>query len=300
VAAVPTVTPAGRLVSLPAKSAPEGVAADPTTHKVVVALRNPDRVAIVDTKSLRVRIIAAPGKARHLVLAALGGPVLLPAEDKDTLSEIALPSGRVTRTTAVLKQPHNAAVIGPNIWVADELSAAVSIIGASGKVIATVHGPVQPGGIVTAAGTVGVTDVRGARMYFFDATTLAAEGSIALGTGPTHAVAVGGSLALAADTRGGALLLIDMATRRVIDRLAVPGGPYGMASDPATGKAWVTVTEFNKLVEVSVHDQRIHEVSTTPTVQQPNTVAENPATGCTYVAGVSEAVLEVICPKHPS
>jgi DNA-binding beta-propeller fold protein YncE len=112
-------------------------------------------------------------------------------------------------------------------------------------------------------------------------------------------VAVGGDLALAADTRGGALLLVDMATRRVVDRLAMPGGPYGMASDPVTGQAWVTVTEFNKLVEVSVRNQRIHEVSTTPTVQQPNTVALDPSTGCTYVAGVTASVLEVLCPRHP-
>jgi DNA-binding beta-propeller fold protein YncE len=293
---VPTTEPVGTLVHLPLKSAPEGVVADPVSGKVVVALRNPDRIAIVDMTSLHVRTIAAPGKARHLVLAKPGGPVLLPAEDKDMLFQLALPSGRVVKTTRVLKQPHNAAIVGVNIWVADELSSAISVINPSGRVIATLHGPVQPGGIVTAAGTVGVTDVRGARMYFYNATTFAAEGSIPLGTGPTHAVAVGGDLAIAADTRGGALLLVDMATRRIVDRLAMPGGPYGLASDPATGMAWVTVTEFNKLVEVSVRNRTIHKVSTMATVQQPNTVAEDPMTACTYVAGVTQAVLEVSCP----
>jgi DNA-binding beta-propeller fold protein YncE len=137
-------------------------------------------------------------------------------------------------------------------------------------------------------------------MYFYNATTFAAEGSIALGTGPTHAVAVGGDLALAADTRGGALLLVDMRSRRVINRLAMSGGPYGLASDPATGEVWVTITKFNRLVEIAVSDRVLHLVSTTPTVQQPNTVAVDPTTHCTYVAGVTQSVLEVICPKHPS
>jgi DNA-binding beta-propeller fold protein YncE len=300
VATVPTVTPAGRIVRLPAGSAPEGAAADPSTGKVVVALRNPDRIAIVTMKSLHERVLAAPGRARHLILVRPGGPVLLPAEDKDTLYQLSLPTGRVVRSTKVLKQPHNAAVVGKNIWVADELSAAVSVINPAGRVIATLHGPVQPGGIVTAANTVGVTDVRGARMYFYDATTFAAQGSIPLGAGPTHAVAVGGDYAVAADTRGGALLLVDMATRRVVDRLAVPGGPYGLASDPATGQVWATVTEFNKLVQVTTVGATMRLVATSPTVQQPNTVAVDPVTSCTYVAGVTKALLEVSCPQDPS
>ena len=272
---------------------------DPVTHEAVVALRNPDRVAIVDTRSLTVRTVPAPGRARHLILVKPGGPVLLPAEDRSTVYELALPSGNVIETTRVLKQPHNAAVVGRDIWVADELAPAVSVVSPQGRVIATLHGPVQPGGVVSAAGTVGVTDVRGARMYFYDAATFAAEGSIPLGTGPTHAVEVGSGLALVADTRGGALLLVDMRTRRVVDRLSLPGGPYGLASDRAIGTAWVTLTEFNRLVEVTVSGDSMSIVKTTPTVQQPNTVAVDPRTSCTYVAGVTRAQLEVSCPGDP-
>jgi DNA-binding beta-propeller fold protein YncE len=295
-----THPPAGRVIQLPPGSSPEGVAEDPVTHKVVVALKNPVRVAIVDTRTLRVRVRSAPGEARHLILVKPGGPVLLPAENNGTVYELSLPSGRVVRTTTVLKQPHNAAVVGKNIWVADELAPAISVINPLGRVIATLHGPVQPGGVVTAAGTVGVTDVRGARLYFYDANTFAAEGSVALGTGPTHAIAVGGNYAVAADTRGGALLLIDMATRKVVSRLATPGGPYGLASDPATGTVWVTLTQFNRLLQVKVSSNTMHVVSTTPTVQQPNTVAVDPGSRCLYVAGVTKAVLEVICPTHPN
>lgn len=224
---------------------------------------------------------------------------MLPAEDRATLFELALPAGNVVRSTRVLRQPHNAAVVGQNIWVADELAPAISVIGPRGGVIATLHGPVQPGGVVSAAGTVGVTDVRGARMYFYNATTFTAEGSVPLGSGPTHAVAVGARLALAADTRGGALFLVDMKRRKVVDRLSLPGGPYGLASDPLTGTAWVTLTEFNELVEIKVSEDSMSIEKTSPTVQQPNTVAVDPRTLCTYVAGVTHAQLEVSCPKDP-
>jgi DNA-binding beta-propeller fold protein YncE len=202
------------------------------------------------------------------------------------------------QATKVLRQPHNAAVVGRNIWVADELAPAISVVNQQGRIIATLHGPVQPGGVVSAAGTVGVTDVRGARMYFYDARTFVAQGSIPLGTGPTHAIAVGRGYAVAADTRGGALLLINMRTRQVVNRLATPGGPYGLASDPATGDVWATITQFNTVIKVSTADGVLRLLTTQPTVQQPNTVAVDPMSRCVYVAGVTQSLLEAICPNR--
>jgi DNA-binding beta-propeller fold protein YncE len=267
---------------------------------VAVALHRPDRIALVDTRTLRVRTRVIPGGARHLVLARPGGPVLLPAEDTNALLQIGLPSGRVLRSTSLPRQPHNVTVVDGNYWVDDELASEVSVVSPSGRVLATVKGPVQPGGVAEAAGRVGAVDVRGARMYFYDASTYASEGSIAIGAGPTHALPVGGNDVAVADTRGGALLLVDMAARRIVARLPLPGGPYGMVSDPATGDIWVSLTETNRLVHIVVRSASLHQEGSVPTVQQPNTVARDPRTGCLYVAGVTNAQLQVICPKrHP-
>jgi DNA-binding beta-propeller fold protein YncE len=296
-----TTRPAGRVVALPVGSAPEGIAADSRTHLVIVALHHPDRVALVDTRTLAVRTRAVSGGARHLVLARPGGPVLLPAEDTNVLLQLGLPSGRVLRSTPLPRQPHNVTVVGGNYWVDDELASEVSVVSPHGRVLATVKGPVQPGGVAEAAGRVGAIDVRGARMYFYDASTYQAQGSIAIGSGPTHALPVGGDEVAVADTRGGALLLIDMAARRVVARLSLPGGPYGVASNPSTGDLWVTLTETNRLVHVRVRHGTFQELGSVPTVQQPNTVARDPQTDCLYVAGAAKAELDVICPKgHPS
>jgi hypothetical protein len=59
----------------------------------------------------------------------------------------------------------------------------------------------------------------------------------------------------------------------------------------------VTLTEFNQLVEVTVLHGVIEIGSRLPTVRQPNSVAVDPQTLCTYVAGVSPATLEVDCPR---
>jgi DNA-binding beta-propeller fold protein YncE len=276
------------------------VAVDPGTRLVAVALHRPDRIALVDTRSLRVRTRAVPGGARHLVLAKPGGPVLLPAEDTNALLQIGLPSGQVLRSTSLPRQPHNVTVVDGNYWVDDELASEVSVVSPAGTVVATVKGPVQPGGVAEAAGRVGAIDVRGARMYFYDASTYTSAGSIAIGTGPTHALPVGGNDVAVADTRGGAVLLVDMATRRIVARLSLPGGPYGLVSNPRTGDVWVTLTETNRLVHVVARGGTLRVEGSVPTVQQPNTVARDPRTGCLYVAGVTNAQLQMICPRrHP-
>jgi DNA-binding beta-propeller fold protein YncE len=290
------VVPAGRIIQLPLGSEPEGVIADDVTHTVVIALHNPNRLAVLNTLTGKVRIVPAPGHARHLILAKPGGPVLLPGEESAALFQLAVPSGRLVKTTPVLRHPHNAAVVGRNIWVADELQPAISVIDPQGNIIATLHGPIQPGGVVATGGVAAVTDVRGARLYFYDATTFAAEGSITAGSGPTHEVPVGGDDVLVADTRGGALLVVNFATRRIVDRLPLPGGPYGVSSDPATSTAWVTLTEFNRVVEVRRTGAKLRMVRSWPTVQQPNTVAVDPDSQCLYVVGVTQAQLEVVCP----
>lgn len=294
-----TTPPAGQTVDLPAESAPEGIVVDPDTGLVVVALRRPDRLALLDPTTLAVREVRpVGGRARHLQLAGPGGPVLLAGEDTNNLLEIALPSGRARSSTPVGLHPHDAADVDGDLWVADEFSSAVSVV-RDGKVIEVLRGPVQPGGVATAAGRVGVVDVRGARLYLYDAATFRSLGSVAAGAGPTHAVAVGGGRLLVADTRGGAALLVDLRSRRVVSRLALPGSPYGIFGDPATGDAWVTLVGRNELVRLSTADGTVRELARFPTVQQPNTVAVDPGTSCAYITGKTASVVQRLCPTDP-
>lgn len=292
------VPPAGKTVDLPAESAPEGIVVDPDTGLVVVALRRPDRLALLDPATLAVRDVRPiGGQARHLQLAGPGGPVLLSGEDTNNLLEIALPSGRVRSSTPVGLHPHDAANVGGDLWVADEFSSGVSVV-RDGKVIEVLRGPVQPGGVATVAGRVGVVDVRGARLYLYDATTFRSLGSVAAGAGPTHAVAVGSGRMLVADTRGGAALLVDVVARRIVSRLAMPGSPYGIWGDPATGEAWVTLVGRNEVVRLSTAGGTVRELGRFPTVQQPNTVAVDPGTSCAYVTGKSASVVQRLCPTN--
>lgn len=66
---------------------------DPESKVLAVALRNPDRLALVDTRSREVRTVPTPGAARHLAVGR-PGELLVMGENTDLLARIALPVGK--------------------------------------------------------------------------------------------------------------------------------------------------------------------------------------------------------------
>ncbi len=294
-APVPVAIPTGRVLAL--GDTPEGVAVDPTTGLVVVALRRPDRLAILDGRAARLlRVVAVPAGARHLTIAGAGSPVLVPGEDTDLLLAVALPAGNVVQSVPVGRQPHDAGTAENRTFVADELGGSVSVV-AGGQVIHRFTGPVQPGGVAAAGDRVAVVDVRGAILFVYDAGSLRELGRLPAGNGPTHAVALDDTRVVVADTRGGALLVYSMRPRpRQLARLPLPGAPYGLAFDKTRNQLWVTLTARNELVRYDGSSMR-RIGPALPTVRQPNSVAVDRQTGRVFVAGaVPEGRLELIDP----
>ncbi len=120
--------PAAKVIEV--GNAPEDVVADPETGLVAVGLRNPNELALVDGESREiVRKVELPKSARHLDLAAPGGPVLVPIEGNNSLVQVGLPGGEVLTRTPVGKFPHDAAA-APNgrIFVVNEFGDTVSVI----------------------------------------------------------------------------------------------------------------------------------------------------------------------------
>jgi hypothetical protein len=147
---------------------PEGIVFDDVHQDVVLALRRPDALAVVTLKAGHaVRRLATPGRARHLRLAASGGPLLLAGEDTNALYELSLPDGTVERRCPMLRQPHDAVAVDGHIWVTDELAGKVSVLDlSSGKGAMTPPAGVQPGGLGAAGDRVAAADVRGNRPRF--------------------------------------------------------------------------------------------------------------------------------------
>lgn len=235
-----------------------------------------------------------PGHARHLQLAGPGGPLLVPVEDADVLIRVALPDG-TTKTTSVGTQPHDAAgVDGGRVVVGDEFSKQISILDVQGKVERTVDDLVQPGGIVGAGPTVAVVDVGGFTLSTYDVATGTRTGRVPAGEGPTHGVLAKDRHVVIADTRGNAVMIFGLDPLTQLTRFGLDGSPYGMAYDSITNTVWVTLTERNEVVGLTLDGTAPVEIARYATVEQPNSVAVLPGSATVWVGGTRDGVLETI------
>lgn len=290
--------PVGKVVEV--GNAPEGLAADPETGLVAVALRKPSELALVDGESGEiVRKVELPAAARHLDLAAPGGPVLVPAEGSDSLVQVGLPDGEVLAETPVGDFPHGAAAAPDGrIFVANEKGSTASVV-EEGRELEKIETPLQPGGVaVTDDGLVGIVGVRGLVMEVLEAETLESLGRVDAGEGPTHVRAGPENRFYVTDTRGDAILIYSARPElERVGRVSIPGSPYGIAVDRQRNHLWVTLTAEQQVVQFALEGDSLREVSRYPTVRQPNTVAVDPGSGRVFVASRAEDQLQILKPR---
>ena len=100
-----------------------------SAHVVAVAVRNPDRLQLLDPMTLDVRrSVRLPGSVRHLQTGYGGSSVLVPVESANRIVQVPLPTGTVS-STRVRKQPHDAAqVANGDVVVGDEFGRSLSVV----------------------------------------------------------------------------------------------------------------------------------------------------------------------------
>ncbi|SDY55339.1 hypothetical protein SAMN05661080_03837 [Modestobacter sp. DSM 44400] len=284
--------PAGTVVPLDPDA--EGMVFDPVTGLLAVAVRNPNRLLLVDEDTgMPVREVPLPGHARHLQLAAPGGPVLVPAEDSNSLVEVALPDGGTT-VTPVGNYPHDAARVATGqVLVADEKGGTLSVV-TDGTVTQRITSQTQPAGVAALGDVAAVVDVGAFSLTTYDVPAGQLVDVVDAGEGPTHLVADTRGRFLVADTRGDAVLTFSADPLRQTARYPLPGTPYGLAYDTTDQVLWVTLTATNEVVGLSTAGDELTEVARFPTVRQPNTVAVDPTTGRVFVGSRATGELELI------
>jgi len=288
----PAVSPApqpqlpGTVLAL--AGAPEGIAIV-RSATVAVSVRDPNQVVLFDLATpTKRRTVALTGSARHLFLGGPDGPLLIPQESDDHFVALSVPAGQVVQSVAVGRQPHDSIAVGPDtVFVADELADTIHVV-RNGAVTRVVGAPLQPGGMASAPdGSVMVTvGVRGRRItaYRRDGTII---GTANCGAGPTHAVTGRDGLYWVVDTNGGAILgfrIDDHGPHQVV-RLPVGARPYGIAYDERRSTLWVTLTATNQVVGLQLKGTSVTARTTYDTVEQPNTVAVDDASGEVVVTG---------------
>jgi DNA-binding beta-propeller fold protein YncE len=294
--APPTGTPPGRVV--PVAGHPEGIAVDAATRTVALATHDPDQLVLLDADSLGVSAqIPLPGSARHVELAAPGGPVLVPVESANALVEVQLPSGAVSPSIVTGTSPHDAAAASDGtVFVGNELGGTVAAV-RGGKVVKVFTDSVQPAGLAAAGTVVGMLDARRNTLTVYDAERLAVVGSAGAGAGPTHLVADRHGRMIATDTRGDTIRVFDpLPAPREVAAVTQPGGPYGIAYDATRDRLWVASSGTNEVVGYDMSQPAPREMRRIPTVQNPYSVGVDSRTGRLVVAGVTAGVLQVVEP----
>jgi len=291
--------PAGQLV--PVGALPEGLVADAHTGLVAVAVR--DGLVLRTRGGRRWVHVALGDGARHLSLAAPGGPVLVPNEAANRLRAVSEPGvfrrgrarARVVGDAPVGLHPHDSATAAGRTFVGNEFADSVSVLQA-GRTVRTLRVPHQPGGLAASGGYVAVVAVSARRLAVIDAHTLATVADLPCGRGPTHVVAFAGRL-LVADTQGQAILVYALSPKpRLVGRVALAGTPYGLAVDPVRRRLWVTLTASNRLVALDLSAALPQPLLSLPVARQPNSVAVDPVSATVYVTGTDAGVLEIIAP----
>jgi len=292
-----TVAPAGRVVAVGAL--PEGLVADGLSGLVAVAVR--DGLVLLHRDGRPAGHVLLGDGARHLALAAAGGPVLVPNEAANRLRAVSLPGirghglPRVVEDAAVGRHPHDAAMAAGRAFVGNEFADSVSVVQA-GHAVRTLRVPRQPGGLAASGGYVAVVAVSARRLAVIDAHSLATVAVLPCGRGPTHVVAFAGRL-LVADTQGQAILVYALSpTPRLVGRVPLSGTPYGLAVDPVRQRLWVTLTATNRLVALDLRAGLPRPTFSLPVARQPNSVAVDPVSATVYVTGTDAGVVEIIPP----
>jgi hypothetical protein len=288
-------TPAGRVVHVGDR--PEGIVADPRTHTVAIAVRDPSRLLLLDGRTGAVRTrVPLPGTLRHLQLERPGGPVLVPNETADELLEVSLPAGKIVRRSKTGVSPHDATgVANGTVFVANERGG--SVVAVKGSDVVRTFDSTQPGGLAAVDDTVAEVDVAEYTLTTYDAARLARIAEVPAGRGPTHVVADRHGVFDVIDTRGNALLRYASTPKpRRIGRMALPGSPYGVSYDTARDRLWVTLTSRNEVVGIDLGGARPKVAYRFDTVRQPNTVAVDSGSGRVFVAGAADGELQLIDP----
>ncbi|BBX69746.1 YncE family protein [Mycolicibacterium psychrotolerans] len=163
-------------------------------------------------------------------------------------------------------------------------------VGASLKILARVDG------LVTQGDTAVVLDRGQTSVTSLDTDGTSAEHALRAGEGATTMAADPNGRVLVADTRGGELLVYGVDPLMLRQRYPVPDAPYGLTASGGkkSGLAWVAQTATNTVVGYDLATGIPVEKVRYRTVQQPNTLAFDDATGTLYVVSGSGGGVQMI------
>ncbi|MEO9221499.1 MAG: hypothetical protein ABI251_06920 [Mycobacteriaceae bacterium] len=272
-----------------------GVVLDASTRVLGVLAASPDRLLLLNADNLAAppRTVALPATPTQVTLSSAGGPFL-----------VAMPRAvvRVDQRTATAASTNVDADVRSVLALPDQRLAvgaadgAVLVLGADGAVAQRITGLAETDALVDTQRGVVALDRKQTAVSLVDLGQGELGVSLRAGEGATNAVADRFGRVLVTDTTGNELLAFSADPLLLRQRFPVAGAPYGIAYDPTTDLAWVTVTARNQVVGYDVAGGEPVERYRFDTVPQPDAVAVDTETGAVLVASAAGAGVQRIEP----
>lgn len=254
---------------------------------LAVAVQDPPSVQLYALPDTTPKTVALPGPAARLVAA--GDRVEATVPSSGVIISIS-PADATTTSTSVEGGPVDVATVGDKTVVAQRDARSVRV---GDHQVGPVTSPDQ---VLVIGDHVVVLDRLRSAVFDLDPATDTLGAGLRAGDGATNAVTDRFDRVLVTDTRGGELLAFTANPLIMRQRYPVPGGPYGLAYDPRTDLAWVTLTEKNEVVAYHVAGGEPAEKFRFATVRQPDSVAVDPGSGRVFIASADGQGIQVISP----
>jgi DNA-binding beta-propeller fold protein YncE len=301
----PTIVPAQAALSPPVTGEPAGVvrplsghaaaaAFDTATGSLAVLARAVDGQSVVATLRLTgtPQMVPLPGPATAMAgdndgrvfVSTLGGYFRVDLRT-GTASRVDVEGQQGTDFTAIARRADGKLVLGSAEGAVYTLSSDTAV-GASLRIFARVDA------LVTQGNTAVVLDRGQTSVTTVDADGSDAEHALRAGEGATTMAVDPAGRVLVADTRGDGLLVFGTDPLILRQRYPVRDAPYGLAG--SSKLAWVSQTAINTVVGYDLATGIPVEKVRYRTVQQPNSLAFDEASGTLYVVSGSGAGVQVI------
>ena len=301
----PTIAPAEAATSPPVTRPPAGVVRplaghttalvfDSATGSLVVLGPGKAEPAVITTMPAKgpARAVPLPATATamtgdnrgHVYASTRGGYFRVDIADH-LVSRVDVDGQADTEFTAIARRADGKLVLGSADGAVYTLSSETSV-GAQLKIFARVDA------LVTQGNTAVVLDRGQTSVTTVDGNGAKAEHALRAGEGATTLAADPIGRVLVADTRGDGLLVFGTDPLMLRQRYPVPDAPYGLAG--SSRLAWVSQTGTNMVIGYDLATGIPVEKVRYPTVQQPNTLVFDEASGTLYVVSGSGAGVQVI------
>ncbi len=311
--APPTIAPAQPAVSPPVSRMPAGAVLplatgagaavfDNGTHQLAVLVSGadgaPGSVAVFGLPQHPPRVIALPGPATALTgdgrgtvyLATHGGYFVADLSTGRTAT-VGVTQAQQVEFTAIARRADGALVLGGADGAVYLLATPAPDVSGTAAIATRLALFSRVDALVTQRNTTVVLDRGQTSVTTIDASGRA-EQALRAGEGATTLAADPIGVVLAADTRGGQLLVYGVDPLMLRQAYPVGQAPYGLAGSRAL--AWVTQTTSNMVIGYDLSTGIPVEKVRYPTVQQPNSLAFDDTMGTLYVVSGSGAGVQVI------